>query len=144
MVDLSDADAARGKTLYEQVGCMKCHEPTAKSALLTKSLADLAHGDWSHGCMAADESSRGDAPQFALKQDQRIAIRAFAKTDLSSLTRDAAPEFAERQIHSANCIACHTRDLEQDNWSKLAPRSRRFSRIFHLSRKPRWSRFDRC
>ena len=63
--DMTGADSARGKTLFESSGCVNCHAPTGKSGLTTvKSLADVMKSDWSHGCMAADDAARGDAPEL--------------------------------------------------------------------------------
>jgi mono/diheme cytochrome c family protein len=120
-VDLTSADAERGKTFFELTGCMKCHSPEIESRSRAKPVAELIKGDWSAGCMAADSDKRGNAPDFGLTEPQLTALRRFAKTDWTSLNIDSPVEFAERQIRSVNCLACHTRDGEQDTWSKLGP-----------------------
>ena len=121
MIDMSAASAERGKLLFESSGCVNCHAPAQKSALQSKSVADLCKGNWSTGCLGDDQKQRGRAPDFSLSDEQRASIRAFAKTDWSSMSRDVAPEFAERSIRALNCTACHTRDAQEDTWSKLAP-----------------------
>ncbi len=46
-------------------------------------------------------------------------MQAFARAGLDSLARDAAPEFAERQVKALNCVACHKRDGSDDAWTDL-------------------------
>jgi mono/diheme cytochrome c family protein len=70
--------------------------------------------------MSSDSARRGNAPDFALTDDQRAALQALGATDFSSLKRDTAGEFAERQIVALNCVACHARDRQDDAWSQLS------------------------
>jgi len=108
-------DAGKGKQLVESSGCLNCHTiGTQKSAASTPELAKL--GDASKGCVAPQPPEK--AADFSLTDGQRRALESFLKTDrgaaLSSLKRDAAPEFAERQIANLRCTACHARDREQN------------------------------
>jgi mono/diheme cytochrome c family protein len=108
---LPPGDAARGKELVHSSGCLNCHAVAEeRSALKVAALAEIPRDGWSRGCMAKDAAARRTAPDFRLTDDQRTALLAFAATDRSSLYRDAAPEFAERQFAAMNCVACHARD----------------------------------
>jgi mono/diheme cytochrome c family protein len=107
----SQGNADNGKKLVESSGCLNCHAiGDEKSALKAPTLAEIPKDAWDKGCLAKDDASRKTAPQYELTDDQRSAIAAFAATDRSSLKRDAAPEFAERQIASLHCTSCHMRD----------------------------------
>jgi mono/diheme cytochrome c family protein len=123
-MDSSGADAKRGETLLSSVGCLNCHTVHgAKSSLNAPSLAEMTTRDaWRRGC-ASDRTDDAAArpPDFGFDKSQLDAIRTFAATDRSALTRDAAPEFVERQVRQLNCTACHTRDGQSDVWSSLVP-----------------------
>lgn len=107
----SAGDAAKGKRLVVSIGCLNCHQlGQEKSEAAFAPLASLTKEKLARGCLAGDESTRGAAPEFPLSDMQREAIVAFLQTDRASLGRDAAPEFAERQIASLRCLACHARD----------------------------------
>jgi mono/diheme cytochrome c family protein len=109
--ELPAGDAGRGKQLVQTSGCLNCHAVgEERSALKVAALADIPKDGWSRGCMAGDDAERKAAPDFHLSERQRSALLAFAATDRSSLYRDAAPEFAERQLAAMNCVACHGRD----------------------------------
>ena len=104
-------DAGNGKKLVESSGCLNCHAiEEQKSVLKAPTLAEIPKDGWDKGCLAKDDAGRKSAPQYELTDDQREAVAAFAGTDRSSLKRDAAPEFAERQIATLHCTACHMRD----------------------------------
>ena len=117
------ADPDRGRALFTSVGCASCHavEP---SGLLAKSpatkavaFAAITPEGWKRGCVASGEANDRKAPDFALSAEAAEAVRALALVGLDSMTRDAAPEFAERQVRSAQCIACHKRDGYDDAWT---------------------------
>lgn len=107
----SAGDAAKGKQWVESMGCLNCHTLEGqKSAATFPALASITNDKLATGCLAADEAHRGSAPEFALSEEQQEAIVAFLQSDRASLNTDAAPEFAERQIHTMRCLACHARD----------------------------------
>jgi mono/diheme cytochrome c family protein len=104
-------DPAKGKRWIVSAGCLNCHQlGRDKSEARFSTLAELPKEKLGRGCLAADSSGRGAAPQFTLGDQQRSAIAAFLQTNLVSLGSDAAPEFAERQIAALRCAACHARD----------------------------------
>jgi len=111
-------DKANGEKLVQSKGCVNCHTVNEKPSEL-KAPAMKAITSWSKGCMGPDEAARGNAPDFSLTQPQRDALLAFAAAGTDSLKQEALPEFAERQIKDLRCIACHKRDLEEDQWSSL-------------------------
>jgi len=103
-------DAAKGKLLVATSGCLNCHSvDEQKSAVPAADLSRLRKNT-DGGCLAADAPHRGRAPDFHLSDEQRSALSAFLATDLSSLNRRCAPEFAQRQIAAMRCTACHARD----------------------------------
>jgi mono/diheme cytochrome c family protein len=115
-------DAKRGGELVASLGCLNCHTlDKAQNQFQASTLATLARGDWTRGCVADKEASRGKAPDFALADSERSALRAFAKQDFpATLTRDCAAEFATRQYAALRCNACHPRDTETDLLTRLA------------------------
>ncbi len=110
-------DAARGKGRFEALGCLSCHQGPGTNAIKAAPLRALPAEGWSRGCMAAKADGR--SPDFGFTQAQRQAVAAFAGTDRSSLAREAAPEFLERQVKALRCQACHKRDRDHDLWSDL-------------------------
>jgi mono/diheme cytochrome c family protein len=104
-------DPANGKRLVTSVGCLNCHTiGNEKSTAAFPALAALSKENLTKGCLASDPAARGNAPEFDLTDAQRGALVAFLKTDRVSLSTDAAPEFAERQVAELRCTACHARD----------------------------------
>lgn len=105
-------DAAKGKLLVASSGCLNCHAIGGDtSELRGPSLAEIPKDGWTRGCLAKEPQNRKpSAPDFKLSDGQRNAILAFAATDRTSLTRDAAAEFSQRQVQSMRCTACHARD----------------------------------
>ena len=108
-------DPARGKQQVETRGCASCHKIAETNAFKTIAFKDLKADKWAGGCKGAD---------FGLAPAQVDAIVAFASTDRSSLTREALPEFAERQFLGLRCFACHRRDDRLDAWSDVASETR--------------------
>jgi mono/diheme cytochrome c family protein len=114
---LRGGNVANGEKLLHSSGCLNCHtlkddeQPGLdRTSPRSMPLASISPDRWTRGCMASNDAGRGAAPDFGFDPGQRDAILAFAATDLSSLSRDAAPEFAERQIAALRCTACHARD----------------------------------
>jgi len=115
-------DARHGGELVSTLGCLKCHSlGPAKDASQATSLAGLAAGNWTRGCLASEAAARGKAPEFGLEDRQRAALRAFGREGFSrTLERDVAAEFAGRQYVALRCNACHARDTETDLLTRLA------------------------
>lgn len=112
-------DATRGAKLFTTSGCLNCHTAPGTNEAKGPSLADLLKSDWTKGCLATDDTARGHAPDFALSDDQRGELQAFAASDFNSLSRDNPIEVAERQFTLSNCSACHLRDNLGDTWTDL-------------------------
>jgi mono/diheme cytochrome c family protein len=104
-------DPARGKQQVESRGCVSCHKVADVNAFKATPIRNLKADSWAGGCKGAD---------FGLNPAQVQAVTAFASTDLSSLTRDALPEFAERQFLTLRCFGCHRRDDHLEAWSEVA------------------------
>lgn len=98
----------QGKKLVATAGCLNCHGlDGAKSELAAKPLAELAADRWSAGCMADAAADGAKAPAYSFTAEQRSALRAFAATDRSSLTRHTQSDFLLRQSEHLNCRQCH-------------------------------------
>jgi len=108
-------DAARGKQQVEARGCVSCHTVAGANVAKFAALKDLKA--WAGGCRGAD---------FGFTPAQTEALAAFAATDLTSLAREALPEFAERQFLALRCFACHRRDDRLEAWSDVASEAREF------------------
>jgi mono/diheme cytochrome c family protein len=104
-------DVESGRQLVRSSGCLNCHMLEKETtSLKAPDLAAMPVANWDKGCMAAGPSARQAAPDFGFSDDQRAALRAFAASDRSSLSRDSADEFSMRQVAAMRCAACHARD----------------------------------
>lgn len=112
--ELAAGDPARGKKLVMEAGCVQCHPmKDATSALKVAALNDIPKAGWTRGCMSSEAVADRKAPLYAMTDGQRDALLAFAATDRTSLGRENAVEFAQRQMTSMNCANCHARDGEE-------------------------------
>lgn len=110
-------DATKGAALLVTAGCLNCHAGTPPSG--PPKLAETVETGWVRGCMAPDDVARGNAPNFALTEDQREALSAFAKAGFGSLKHDSPIEFSHRQTANLRCAACHPKDGKSNIWSQL-------------------------
>ena len=106
-----EGDAARGKNLLLQSGCMNCHdapghENQAKFSNLAAMLKATSQSPQS-GCLAPKGEGK-KAPHFSAD------LSALQKADAAQVTRalqqDHPAEYAQRQFEALNCMACHSRD----------------------------------
>ena len=97
----------QGRERVASSGCLNCHRGPGETKFKARPLKDLKPSTWDKGCLAATEAGRGAAPDFALNDEQRLALKAFGQTDHSSLKRHVPAEFAERHKHQLRCISCH-------------------------------------
>lgn len=104
-----EGDAERGRGLVSTMGCAKCHFVGEVGQYRAPKWVELA--DFTRGCLADEETDRGEAPWYDFDAGQRAALRQLG-SDLSSLARTVPAEFAERQIEARSCSACHARDGE--------------------------------
>lgn len=114
-------DPARGEKLFASLQCGNCHTMKDVTPRPAPALSDLvAKSDWKTGCVAAEDSARGNAPDFSLDDAQRTALTAFAAGGTHTLFNDVPAEFAERAVRQFQCVACHARDDVEDRWTALA------------------------
>jgi mono/diheme cytochrome c family protein len=114
----TDGDPAKGKALVESAGCLNCHATTGKSTFTGPELAKISV-EPTKGCLADADAARGKAPEFNLTPEQRASIANTLKSAVDSIAHDTRAEFAERQVHALNCVACHVRDGVPDVWASL-------------------------
>ncbi len=114
--DFPNGDVDKGRLAFKSLGCSNCH--AADEYGLQKSLAagNPFQTPLSKGCLAQNVNARGKAPAFGFDEKQLQALTAFLKQGPDSLTTFIPAEFAQRQFHNLNCVACHERD---DTISKL-------------------------
>jgi len=117
-------DVTRGAQLLATSGCLNCHAGLPPTT--TPTLALTLDAGWTKGCLAPDSTTlapndapRGGAPDFAFTPTQREALLAFAAGGFDSLKLDPPNEFAERQIQTLRCTACHARDGKPSVFSQL-------------------------
>jgi mono/diheme cytochrome c family protein len=97
----------RGKQLVQTSGCLNCHSLGLENHFRAKPLAQLPPERWIHGCVAERRPENSAAPEFGFSDEDREALRLFARTDRQSLERDVPVEFAARQMQRLNCGECH-------------------------------------
>ncbi len=107
-------DKMRGREVVRSAGCLACHRLEGEKSAVPPAVAlsAIKEDGWSRGCLASDDAARGSAPDFALADQQRGDLAAAGACKAGSLNQDAPAEFAERQIQSMRCTACHARDGE--------------------------------
>ncbi len=111
-------DVAHGKELVETLGCLNCHNagPSVTNKAKGAAFKEISGAKWAQGCLGEKDEVIGKAPNFHLNAEQRGALLSFVATDRASLTQEAMPEFAERQIASMRCTVCHNRDGNHALW----------------------------
>jgi hypothetical protein len=109
---------------------MKCHSPGVQSAPRGKPLAELVKGDWVARLHVRESGGRRRAEIIHSPTQHRDSLQALAKTDWSSLSRDASPEFAERQVRLLNCAPATRATRTKMPGRSSARRSPRWSVIF--------------
>jgi len=107
-VVMKAANPAAGKELFHSRGCAACHSVDAKAERPEPAAKPLAELNTEAGCLS--DSPANTMPKFPLDAQQRAAIAAYLKSDLSSLARQTPAEFSRRQFDVIGCNACHSRD----------------------------------
>lgn len=106
---VDDALIARGRDLFQTLGCAACHEmQVGEQRLVSPAAKPLTEVNPSRGCLATSPPVRPDsrAPDYALSPQQQRAIRSA----LQAAIPESTPESIVRQTMTAfNCRACHVR-----------------------------------
>lgn len=108
-------DAARGALAFASSGCANCHDAGITSTLVAPAFESLA-GELDQGCLAIGAEARRSAPDFALDEPQRAALRAALAMGVAALARDNREEHAARQLVERRCDACHAIDGRTSSW----------------------------
>ncbi|HEX4146379.1 MAG TPA: ThuA domain-containing protein [Pirellulales bacterium] len=113
------ADASRGRELFRTIGCAQCHRLDAAVAAELPKRPDIWRSDAARGCLAADATARGQAPDFALGDDDRQSLGAFLRLGPANLLHDAPAEVSQRLAGQLRCAACHGRDGRSSRWAQI-------------------------
>jgi len=101
-------DVSRGRVAFGRWGCANCHNVGEQSDVEKLPLRKFGHDET--GCLSDTEQARGAAPDHALTDDERAALRALIAEGDASLARSHPAEAAGRMITQLRCVACHRRD----------------------------------
>lgn len=101
--------AAKGKTLFGQLGCASCHKlgdsmPASNELVQPKELGQLREG---RGCLA--ESPGAGAPRYTLSASQKSALVAGLTLVRSAPAAPAGEAALSHAMTRFNCYACHQR-----------------------------------
>lgn len=103
-------DATRGEEVAASLHCGTCHPGLPGGVPTAPTLEKVFTADWAmKGCVAESEK-RAELPIMNFGKNERDGLVAFSKTGMNSLIKDSSAEFAERQVSSKRCTACHAMD----------------------------------
>jgi mono/diheme cytochrome c family protein len=103
-------DEVRGAAVSESLQCGTCHPGLPGGVSKAPDLDAIFKVDWNaKGCIA-DGDKRAVLPVMNLAKGDLEGLLAFSKEGSSSLKKDSSAEFAERQVSSKRCTACHAMD----------------------------------
>ena len=94
----------RGKKLFDQLNCARCHSGVMEPLPGTSSLTKLADAKVGEGCLS---SNRGNWPHFELTEAEAADIKVALESELNPLDARQTIDFT---LTSFRCTACHTRD----------------------------------
>lgn len=103
---LAAGNAQRGEVLFRSRGCQSCHAVGTQTPIQNPRLGLVAAAD-SAGCLS---TKHGQAPDYALSQNERELLRQFIDQDLGSLEQVHPMEASQRLFGQLRCAACHDRD----------------------------------
>ena len=107
------ADAKLGEKLFRERGCIDCHGGEQVSEL--KAVAFEKIKGQRKGCLSRKPKINLGIPRRELEKARQV----FQNKNFS-LYNHSDSEFAERQIKSLNCNACHSRDDQTAKWEGFA------------------------
>ncbi len=103
-------DAARGAEAAASLHCGTCHPGLPGGVPTAPTLDKVFTADWAAKGCVSEGDKRPELPVMNFGENDRDALLAFSKTGLESLKKDSSAEFAERQVTSKRCTACHAMD----------------------------------
>ncbi len=103
-------DATRGAEIAASLHCGTCHPGLPGGVPTAPALAAVFKADWAEKGCVSETDKRPGLPVINFGEKERDGLLAFSKAGLDSLKKDSAAEFAERQVASKRCTACHAMD----------------------------------
>jgi len=104
---------AAGQAIYFSKGCANCHAVATdpKPAAAIAPALDTLNNAVGKGCVG-DKPDAAKVPVYKLEADQKAALNAFLKSELTG-AGSASPVFAARaSLKRMNCLNCHAREGE--------------------------------
>ncbi|MCA8952957.1 MAG: c-type cytochrome [Planctomycetes bacterium] len=111
-------DAVRGRRVAQDKLCAACHELDVP--IDDEVAPDVPNLKAQRGCLADSAQGRGRAPDHRLSDDDRAALRAFLPLASEVPFRISPLDYAERQLETQRCTACHGIDDRPSVWAQVA------------------------
>lgn len=112
----SAGDAANGRRIVQQQGCIDCH--AVDVPLGARRPPQLANLDAQRGCLANTAGAR--APDHGFTAAELASLRAFLPFATTAPWQPAPIDFGARQREALRCTACHALDGEPSTWARWA------------------------
>ena len=103
-------DATRGAEVAASLHCGTCHPGMPGGVPSAPGLDAVFKADWAAKGCVSESDKRPELPKMNFAEGERGELLAFSKAGPDSLKKDAAAEFAERQVTAKRCTACHAMD----------------------------------
>ncbi|HLQ36236.1 MAG TPA: PA14 domain-containing protein, partial [Planctomycetota bacterium] len=113
----AQGSADKGKRAVARSGCIRCHQFEVDDLSVYARLPELQLREGRDGCLGPP---KGAVPDHGLTDAERAALRAFLPHATSAAWRRSPIDFAEREIRTHRCTACHARDGDPSVWAQVA------------------------
>ncbi len=114
-------DPTRGKQLFSQQRCDRCHQVSSTDKLASADVRSAFAGKVTQGCLADRETTARNVPGFSLSDSERDSLRQF----LTTVAKQPASQHGSnhvalpRVLSTLRCTACHARDASSSAWPEI-------------------------
>lgn len=105
-----EGDATRGAEVAASLQCGTCHPGLPGGVPAAPMLEKIFKADWAAKGCVSESDTRPELPRMNFGKQDREGLLAFSKVGWEALKKDSEAEFAERQVVSKRCTACHAMD----------------------------------